>query len=138
MTLTDSEIYELYKWLKPQLRRLCRRWPPYYKVLNDCKEIRYIQTKSGAGRVKRVFFPCAHCKGMFTRKEVQIDHILPVVDTALGNSRPDFNTLIERMFCDVTNLQILCKPCHGVKSHAEKKERAEYSRSRKKSKGGKK
>lgn len=114
---------QLYRWLKPQLRRLCRRWPPYYQVLNKARIVKYIPTKSGTGTIKRVVFECAMCYDQFKRTDVQIDHKDPIVDPALGEIKPDFNTLIERMFCGEEGLQILCKACHSVKTQAERAQR---------------
>lgn len=118
---------QLYRWLKPQLRRLCRRWPPYYQVLNKARIVKYIPTKSGHGQLKRVFYACVECKQEFDRKGVQIDHIHAVVDVTLGNGKPDFNELIARMFCDVDGLQILCTECHSKKSSYEREQRKQHT-----------
>ncbi len=121
--MSSIDFNQLYKWLKPQLRRICRRWPHYYEVLNKVKEVQYLPTKSGHGRIKRVFFKCAHCHGSFDRKHVNIDHISAIVDPALGNVKPDFNELITRMFCGPEGLQVLCTNCHSVKSKHEREQR---------------
>ena len=71
-----------------------------------------------AARIERNQYKCAHCSGIFTRKEIQIDHILPVVDPAVGFV--GFDSYIERMFCGATGLQVLCKPCHTVKTSSER------------------
>ena len=44
----------------------------------------------------------------------------------------DYNTLVEYIFCDITNMQIICKECHNIKSAEERKERKKYNEKRKK------
>jgi hypothetical protein len=55
-----------------------------------------------------------------TRKRVKnifVDHIEPIIDPAVGFTTWD--ECIDRMFCDSSNLQLLCKVCHSVKSQEE-------------------
>ena len=63
-------------------------------------------------------YPCNHCGVKFAQNEVDVDHVIPVVDPAKGFQ--DWNTYFERMFCDISNFQCLCKPCHKIKTKAEK------------------
>jgi 5-methylcytosine-specific restriction endonuclease McrA len=65
-------------------------------------------------------YRCAKCTDVFGRKEVQVDHILPVVQTSGWDG---FDGFISRLFCDPSGLQVLCKPCHKDKSQAENKTR---------------
>lgn len=61
---------------------------------------------------------CAHCKKAV--KKLQVDHIIPVGPTpGSKNATPDitWDGFINRLFCDVSNLQALCKPCHKVKTY---------------------
>ncbi len=67
------------------------------------------------------------------RKRVQniyVDHIKPIVDPAKGFE--GWDVLIDRMFCEKDNLQVLCKTCHDVKTQEEKliaKERKQKEKS---------
>lgn len=45
---------------------------------------------------------------------VFVDHIVPVVDPEVGFTTWD--DIVERMFCDSSNLQLLCGKCHKAKS----------------------
>lgn len=67
-------------------------------------------------------YKCNACKKDFPLTGIQVDHINPVVDPAMGFV--DWNTYISRMFCDEGNLQVLCRPCHSKKSKKETKRRA--------------
>ena len=67
-------------------------------------------------------FECADCKVEFTKKDVQVDHIKPVVDPRFGFS--GFDEYISRLYCVANNLQVLCRPCHLAKTKRETKRRA--------------
>lgn len=66
-------------------------------------------------------YVCAKCEEEFTQKDVEVDHIEPVVDPKVGFI--SWDEYIKRLFCDATNLQVLCKGCHKKKSNTEKKKK---------------
>lgn len=86
---------------------------------------------------KRVHWvaPCAKCTGIFELKDMQCDHIEPIIPTSGWPHAPnselyttdldskDMNVLVYRTFVGADQLQIMCKPCHLVKSKAENAER---------------
>ena len=57
-------------------------------------------------------------------KDVQVDHTVPVIDPVNGFETWDI--FVERLFCDIGNLSVLCKPCHKIKTDEEKAIRATY------------
>lgn len=66
-------------------------------------------------KVSRGKYKCAKCNGVFQRKKIQVDHII-----AVGRF-VDFNTFIERLFCDPGGLAVLCIQCHKVKTKSDRK-----------------
>jgi 5-methylcytosine-specific restriction endonuclease McrA len=50
-------------------------------------------------------------------KNVSVDHINPVVDVG---GFVDWNEFISRLYCELDNLQLLCKQCHDLKSKNER------------------
>jgi 5-methylcytosine-specific restriction endonuclease McrA len=46
-----------------------------------------------------------------------VDHICPAGSLNSAQDLPDF---IERLFCEVDNLQVLCETCHNAKTKLEK------------------
>lgn len=71
-----------------------------------------------AAKVARNCYRCNHCKQIFGRKEVQLDHILPVVDPIQGWE--NFDVFIERLFVtDPAKFQVLCREDHKIKSKSE-------------------
>ena len=75
---------------------------------------------------------CAKCKKWFANKEVQVDHIEPVMRYDETIQDLDYNTVVMRIFCDEDNLQVLCKPCHKIKTALERKRKMKWKRSQKK------
>jgi 5-methylcytosine-specific restriction endonuclease McrA len=108
------------KWksfIKNQLRSATRKWAPISDCLKDA-------------RVERGLYLCSECKehvpttvknGARRTKNVLVDHIEPIVPVTGWVS---WDSCIERMFCEVDNLQLLCKACHDIKSKEETGERA--------------
>lgn len=96
------------------LRAATRKWPPKYETLNDAKTEKKINP-----RTKRLgqHYLCAACQQDFPSKDVQVDHISPVVDPSRGFE--NWDVFIERLFCDRDNLQVLCTACHKLKTSEE-------------------
>jgi 5-methylcytosine-specific restriction endonuclease McrA len=100
------------------LRAASRRWPPKYKALKEAFVGRKVNAKTGK---LAMHYKCASCSKHFVAADVQVDHIEAVVDPAKGFQTWDI--FINRIFCEIENLQTLCKPCHKVKTDQEKQER---------------
>jgi 5-methylcytosine-specific restriction endonuclease McrA len=66
-------------------------------------------------------YRCAVCSLDFPAKDVQVDHIKPIVSVSAGFKTWD--DFIDKLFCEAKNLQVLCKPCHKVKTGKERKKR---------------
>lgn len=86
------------------IRRAWARYPERYVALNRAK-------------LSYGVYRCEKCLEPKRRKAIQVDHIEPVVEPTAG--LVDIETYIKRLFCKSTGLQILCKPCHKLKSGAE-------------------
>lgn len=95
-------------WLIAQLRRVHYKWPAKEEAKKEAK-------------VSYGTYMCATCKGLFKRKDTQIDHIEPVISTKEGFI--DWNTFICRLFAEKSAYQVLCKKCHKEKSKGENAKR---------------
>ena len=100
------------------LRAASRRWPVKYKALKAAFAGRQVNAKTGK---LAMHYKCAKCKKLFVAADVQVDHVQPVVDPKKGFV--GWDVYIDRMFCEIENLQVLCKPCHKIKTDQEKLER---------------
>lgn len=101
-------------FIRSQLRAATMRWGPIAECLK-------------ASRVGRGEYLCAGCKatvpatikvGGRRTKNVHVDHIEPIVDPNVGFV--SYDVMIERMFCESENLQVLCNDCHTTKTDKEK------------------
>ena len=101
-------------FIRSQLRAATMRWGP-------------ISASLAASRVERGTYLCAGCQQEVPAtikvngrrvKNVHVDHILPIVDPDVGFV--SYDELVERMFCEKDNLQVLCTECHDIKTNDEK------------------
>jgi 5-methylcytosine-specific restriction endonuclease McrA len=100
------------------LRAGVRKWEQFWDAKKEASVGRMVNQKTGR---QAEHFRCAGCDGLFTSREIQVDHIDPVVEPAVGFV--DWDTAIDRMFCEADNLQVLCTECHREKTNRERKER---------------
>lgn len=108
-----------YAFAKAALRRASTYWWAMSEAMVRAK-------------VARGLWKCASCHEHFKKHEVQKDHIEPVVSVTGGLN--DFNAYIDTLFCEPENIQILCKPCHQIKSGAEASLRAIHRKEKAKDK----
>lgn len=125
-----------------------KSWVPVGKIKNNLRRLslqrrEYTQKKNSL-KCDKALFSCELCdtliyegaseKNYEALKEkyaprkvikckVQLDHIDPVVEVEKGFI--DWNTYIERLWCDPANYQGICKQCHADKSKEEMGERKE-------------
>jgi 5-methylcytosine-specific restriction endonuclease McrA len=97
------------------LRAASRRWPVKFKALKEAFVGR--KTNNKTGKIA-MHYKCVSCNKHFVAADVQVDHIAPVVDPVKGFL--SWDVYIDNLFCELNNLQILCKPCHKEKTAEEK------------------
>lgn len=81
-------------------------------------------------RVK-TWVQCAGCKQPEAISNVEVDHIDPVIPLHLQLEDITWDNLIDRIWCAIDNLQVLCTKCHDEKSARERKERNKFRKERK-------
>jgi 5-methylcytosine-specific restriction endonuclease McrA len=97
------------------LRTATRRWPPKYQALKDALVGRKVNKKTGK---LAMHYSCAECSKEFVSGDVQVDHKEPAVDPATGFV--SWDVYVDRLYCEASNLQVLCLPCHKKKTAEEK------------------
>lgn len=122
----NIEAFEKFKknFVIQTLRRATYRWP-------------YKNMAKNAQKLERGLYQCQSCKNAFGPKEINLDHIIPVID--VKNGFTDWNDFINRLFVKTDGFQVLCEElCHAQKSAVENDLRRTYGqkviRTRKKKK----
>lgn len=116
--MSDWTDGRMRSFITSTIRAGFRRYPPKFEVLKMALVGKMENKKTG--RIASHYL-CAECKGHFPNKEIQVDHILPVVDPKKGFI--SWDVFIERLFCTKENLQVLCLKCHKEKSKQEREDR---------------
>lgn len=102
-------------FIKNNLRSATRKWAP----INECKK---------KAHVSRGLYQCDQCKEVVPPtvfdeekrkriKNIAVDHIEPVVDPEVGFT--NWDDIVDGLFCEPENLQLLCKNCHDKKCAEE-------------------
>ena len=99
-----------FQFLRSALRGAWGRWPAKFQLLKENR-------RTVTGRRHKFEYMCAQCKGWFQQKEIQVDHIIPA---GALNCHEDLKGFVARLFVGVDKLQIMCKPCHKVKTKEER------------------
>ncbi len=128
--MTNRTVFNDGEWtlarfnsfVKSALRSASQRWPVKYKVLSEA----YVGQKinESSGRLAK-HYKCKSCEKDYPAKNVQVDHVKPIIDPVQGFTTWD--EVIYNMFCERDNLQVLCKTCHDTKTKSEKEERKKYA-----------
>ena len=103
---------DFFTWLRSSLRKISQRHPPIYAALAAAK-----RPYTGDNPRQRVCFECAKCKGLFSSKQVAVDHR---TDCGSLKSWDDVQGFMERLFCGEEGLDVLCHNCHDIKTYMAK------------------
>jgi 5-methylcytosine-specific restriction endonuclease McrA len=111
-------------WIVSGLRAKSRWWKPMHAAKNKAKTGRRV-TNPATGKLCQSGI-CAGCGAEVPLKDLQMDHIEPIVDPNVGFVSWDL--YVERMFPEEDGYQALCKPCHKQKTADERKISTERKR----------
>jgi hypothetical protein len=117
--------------VKGAIRRVFRLFPQMKEVLNNARvELPPALKKDGTpGKKPQVRYKCSNCGGLFSQKNVQVDHINPVVPLNKTESEMSYDDIVRGICCSSDNLQVLCSTpiranegrpsCHKIKTDEE-------------------
>jgi 5-methylcytosine-specific restriction endonuclease McrA len=108
-TLTESAFWS---FIRSGLRQKSRFWKP----ITQCK-MKSRRAYKGPLKRQKFEYQCKECLNWFPDKKINVDHISPAGSLRCANDLPGF---VERLFCEVDNLQVLCQCCHDIKTKQEK------------------
>lgn len=109
----DNEAFEKHKFnfVKNALRIATYKWP-------------YFSIALSRQRIERGLYTCESCKNSFGPKEINRDHIIPVISVETGFTT--WTDYINRLFTKSEGIQILCLKCHENKTVIENHMRTKY------------
>lgn len=109
-TMTESAFWS---FIRSALRQKSRWWKP----ITLCKT-KARRAYKGSNKRQKFEYKCNNCGEWFQEKKINVDHIIPAGSLNCSADLPGF---VERLFCEVDNLQVLCTSCHDEKTKLEKK-----------------
>ena len=125
--MKKKSTFNLKTVVKGALRRAFARWPAAAEVREDSIH----PTIKGPRGGKQ--YTCSECGKTFGVTKIAVDHLEPVIPLDKTVEEMSWDEVVERMFCDKANLQVLCKEvCHKKKTSEERKARKEYRDSKQK------
>ena len=108
-TMSESAFWS---FIRSALRQKSRWWKP----ITQCK-LNAKRPYKGPLKRQKFEYQCNSCKKWFAEKNINVDHIQPAGSLNCAADLPGF---VERLFCEIDNLQVLCTNCHDVKTKKEK------------------
>jgi len=120
--------------IRGALRRAFARSPAVQETKKAVRKEFPLKKKDGTpAKRPAVRYLCAECGKWFKGTDVAVDHINPVILDGFD----DWNTFVDRLFCNKDNLQVLCNyklkdiakhnnevSCHLKKTREERKTKA--------------
>lgn len=115
--MNTDELYAGGRWTAARyrqfvvsaLRRAWCKWPVRGDVLQAAR-----RPAQGRSKQTKWEYRCESCGGWFLGSEVQVDHVKECASD-------DMNEFIATLFCEDSNLAVLCKGCHQVKTNATRR-----------------
>jgi len=108
-TMTNAMFWS---FIRSALRNKSRWWKP----ITQCR-MASRRAYKGTNKRQKFEYQCNQCKNWFPDKQIAVDHTYPVGSL---NNGDDLKGFVERLFCEVKDLQVLCDGCHDVKTKLEK------------------
>ena len=108
-TLTESGFWS---FIRSALRQKSRWWKPISQAKANVK-----RPYKGPLKRQKFEYQCNQCKKWYADKKINVDHIIPAGSLNCADDLPGF---VERLFCEVDKLQVLCENCHNIKTQNEK------------------
>lgn len=112
--------------LKGAIRRIFSRSELRRKIVDSIRVEHYDTNRP---RVKK-WSKCPKCSKNTPTYLIEVDHIIPIIPIDRSFLEMSLDEVVDRIWCEPTNLQAICKPCHNEKTKQERD-------ARKKSKKGK-
>jgi len=112
--------------IRGAIRRIFSRSPAKIEAqMKVRREVPKFNKDGSRSKVDAVQYQCNICKNWVGSTHVEVDHTVPVIEVN-EQGFVDWNTFVNRLFCQVQDLQVLCDPCHDQKTRDERKSRQAF------------
>ena len=102
-------------FIRSALRGAWQRWGPNHQTKKDAR-VGYGEYMCAGYETKPHVVGASIVIDGKRKNNIFTDHIIPV------GGDGDWNEVIENLFCETNNLQLLCKECHDAKTKHERAE----------------
>lgn len=103
---------QFWGFIRSNLRLASRKWAPRRIALEVARRPSQSENKK-----LKWEFQCSKCRNWFPQKNVEVDHVVP---TGSLRSYEDVAGFVERLFCEVNGLVVLCEQCHRTKTNSSR------------------
>lgn len=110
-TMTESQYLA---WIRSALRSKWLKWPPRAEAINAARRV-----YRGPNKLQKWEVSCAICNKWYKLKEIEVDHYPHDAGSILTVA--DVGEFVNRLYCETTNLRVLCVPCHKVYTLSQSK-----------------
>lgn len=112
--------------IKGAIRRVFSRSDLRKEVINNSRIEWYDPARPRVTKWSR----CSDCQQATATYQMEVDHIVPLVPLGKKLEEMSWDEVVNRIWCDIVNLQPVCKPCHKAKSKVENAERRRLAKGR--------
>ena len=98
------------------------QWPVKYEALKLSRCGKMINPATGKPCNAHL---CPICNERHIEANMAIDHIEPIIPITGHDS---YDNIIDRLLCELDGFQVICKPCHKLKTDIENQARREHKK----------
>ena len=108
-------------WLRGQFRKIWMDFIPKNEFLSEnCRPVNdHERSMYGLHPRTKKAGKCTFCSQILGKSKLQVDHITPAGSMRTYAEAPSY---LLRLLCSKDNMQLICKPCHEIKTYADKHE----------------
>lgn len=117
-----------YRTVISYMKRVFSRSQVRREVRDDAQDPNSFGPRGGK------MYKCFECKQSFPASSIQVDHKNPVIPVTKAALDMKLDAILKRLWCKKSNLRVLCKGCHDIKSADENEKRRAIKKALKNSK----
>lgn len=116
--LWDNES-QFLEWLRGQLRQIWKDYPVRTTFKDSmCLPVNdKMREAYGLHARTQKAAQCVFCKSWFAKSKLEVDHI---IGESSMTSVLEIISYLDHLMCSPDNMQLTCKPCHKIKTYAER------------------